>query len=375
MESSRQGVGKMGFLRGLSLVTALSLLLLPVQEVSAHGALGFPLARQYGCKIDGGYYWPPDGSKIPNEGCRNAYLAGDKSYYPFNQWNEVSANPTDPSDFATVMKAVPDGLLCAGGDQRKRGLDIPQDEGWRKTVIEPKNGTFQLRWENSRSHNPAIMRVYITKPSYDPSKNLTWEDLDKIYEEPAPNPVPANGTGLIPEVTSFYYLDVPVGDRTGDAIIYGYWQRIDAGDEGFFNCADVTLKKEGAAGTSTKSGTEKDDHRSDTQWVEDQLYLERDLVPDVGDKVRFRLMNEKNRGRTAVDVTLPITTANVRNAKWSKDLANTLNKKYKSQVKIGVQSGKSIKYNLRNVYANRVWLKPGYSSAITVIKGDQSNTH
>ncbi|KAF7720535.1 hypothetical protein EC973_007665 [Apophysomyces ossiformis] len=378
--NSWQGIGKASFFRGLSLISAISFLLLPVQEVSAHGALGFPLARQYGCRIDGGYYWPEDGSKMPSEGCRNAYLDAGKNYYPFNQWNEVSANPSNPDNMDSVMRAVPDGLLCAGGDKKKRGLDIPQNRGWRKTVIEPKNGKFQLRWENTRSHNPSTMKIYITKPSYNPSKPLRWADLDMVYDETTPNPVSPNGKGLLSGISSFYYLDVPIpANRTGDAIIYGWWQRIDAGHEGFFNCADVTIKQAGGATTPDKQPGNKDDddqqkpddkpdHKPSNRWIDEKTYLQRGITPKVGDKVRFTVTAGKNGGQTVVDVTLPITAKNVRGFRWSRELANTLNKKYKTQVKIGVQSGKSIKYHHWDTYENQVWLKSGYSSTMTLIK-------
>ncbi|KAF7720772.1 hypothetical protein EC973_006143 [Apophysomyces ossiformis] len=373
--NSFQGHRKAGFFRSLSLISAITFLLLPVQEVAANGALGFPLARQYGCRIDGGYYWPDDGSKIPNEGCRNAYLDAGKDYYAFQEWHKVSAYPTDPSNFSTVMKAVPDGLLCAGGDKRKRGLDIPQNQGWRKTEIEPKNGKFQLRWDNTAAQNPSNVKIYITKPTYDLTKSLTWNDLDKIYDAPAPDPVAANGKGFVPQVSSFYYFDVPVGNRTGDAIIYGYVQRLDADNEGFFNCADVSIKQAGADNTDNKPAKNSASHAADTEWVKEQPYLQRGVTPSVGDKIRFRITAGEKDGQKAADVTLPITSKNVHGFKWSKDLANRLNREYKSQVKVGVQAGKSIKFDYHNLQANQVWLKSGYSSSMAIIKAKHSAKH
>ncbi|KAF7720931.1 hypothetical protein EC973_005765 [Apophysomyces ossiformis] len=379
IENAWQCYGKTGFFRNLLLISTVTFLLLPIQEVSAHGALGFPLARQYGCRIDGGYYWPTDGSKIPNEGCRNAYLDAGKSYYPFQQWNEFSANPTNPNDMATVKKAVPDGLMCSGGDNRKRGVDIPQNKGWRKTVIQPKNGTFQLRWELTRSHNPAVMHIYLTKPSYDLSKPLTWADLDQVYQKPAPKPIPANGKGLISEVTAFYYLDIPIpANRSGDAIIYAYWQRNDPGHEGFYNCADVTIKQANGLKPTKQPVNDHDDkgHKPTSQWVDEKPYLQQGggIVPKIGDKVYFRVTAGDENGQNAVNITLPITSKSVRNFKWAKHLANTLNKKYKSLVKIGVKSGNSIKYSQKNLYANQVWLKPGYNSTLTLIHGNNSTS-
>ncbi|KAG0174735.1 hypothetical protein DFQ30_002928, partial [Apophysomyces sp. BC1015] len=276
--------------------------------------------------------------------------------------------------------AVPDGLLCAGGDTRKRGLDLPQTAGWHKTVIEPKNGKFQLRWDNTRSHNPSTMKIYMSKSSYDPSKPLHWSDLELLLDETTPDPIPTDGKGLNPQVTSFYYLDVPVpADRTGNAIIYGVWQRIDAGHEAFFNCADVTIKQNGKQ--IEQPSDNKDDEtkpnkgnetKPNNQWVAEKPFLQNKLVPKIGDKVQFRV-TAGNNGRKVVDVSVPITSKNVKSSNWAKDLANLLNKKYKKQVKVGVQSGQNVKYNRGNVQANKVWLKSGSSSTMRLIKAKKSN--
>ncbi|KAG0164222.1 hypothetical protein DFQ28_010749 [Apophysomyces sp. BC1034] len=371
-ENSWKGLNKVGFFRGLTLMSAISFVLLPMQQVAAHGAFAVPLARQYGCSLEGGYYWPEDGSKIPNAGCKAAYLAGGKSYYPFVQWDEVTANPTNPDDFATVEEAVPNGLLCAGGDKQKRGLDVPPTAGWHKSVIEPKDGKFQLRWDNTRSHNPSTMRIYITKPSYDQSKQLHWDDLEMLLNVTTPNPVPANGKGLSSDVSSFYYLDVPIpADRTGDAMIYGIWQRIDYGHEAFFNCADVTIKQDGKK-IEQSNDKKGDETKPGNQWVAEKSFLQKKLVPKVGDKVQFRVTAGTN-GQKVVDVSLPITSKNVKSSNWAKDLANLLNNKHKNQVKVGVQSGQNVKYNPENVKTNKVWLKSGSSSTMRLIKAKRSN--
>ena len=186
---------------------------------------------------------PADGSGIPQSDCRAAYKAGGQSAYPFTQWNQVSANPANQgASLADLKRAIPDGLLCAGGDRQKAGLDLPA-ANWRKTVLSPVNGHIQLTWENTMAHTPSHMRVYISKASYDPSKALRWEDLDLIYDAPTPALIPADGTAHLPgDVQSFYKLDVtlPAG-RTGDAVLYSYWQREDSGNEGFFGCSDVRI--------------------------------------------------------------------------------------------------------------------------------------
>ncbi len=214
-----------------------------MQEASAHGAIGTPIARQYQCRLEGGYWDPADGSGIQHTDCRAAYQNGGNSAYPFTQWNEFSANPIGQGDdLEKLQQAVPDGLLCAGGDKKKSGIDVPA-VAWRKTRVTPVGGKIDVTWENTQSHTPSVMRIYLSKPGYNPQQPLRWADLDKIYDAPAPAPQPANGGGHLPgTVTSFYKLSVPLpAGRTGDAVLYSYWQRRDAGNEGFFNCSDITI--------------------------------------------------------------------------------------------------------------------------------------
>lgn len=210
-----------------------------IQESHAHGAVGSPIARQYQCRLEGGYW----NNTIPNADCRAAYQNGGNSAYPFTQWNELTANPSGQgNDLEKLLEAVPDGLLCAGGDNKKSGLDVPA-VAWRKTPVTPVNGKIDVTWENTRSHTPSWMRIYLSKPNYNPQQPLRWTDLEKIYDAPSPTPSPADRNGHLPgTITSFYKLSVslPAG-RTGDAVLYSYWQRQDAGNEGFFNCSDITI--------------------------------------------------------------------------------------------------------------------------------------
>lgn len=92
-----------------------------------HGFMQSPQARQQFCVEDGGYWWPDDGSAIPNLACRQAFLkSGTKQ---FVQNHEFSTNVVDYHNQASVEAAVPNGLLCAGGDSAKQGMDEPSSFG------------------------------------------------------------------------------------------------------------------------------------------------------------------------------------------------------------------------------------------------------
>ncbi|MFK3846130.1 lytic polysaccharide monooxygenase [Stenotrophomonas sp. NPDC078853] len=206
-------------------------------DAHAHGAPASPIARQYLCFKERGYDWPADGSKIPSADCRQAYREVMDAW-PFQQWNEVSANPQDKGDTLEKVKAaVPDGLLCAGGDVRKRGLD-QASQAWRaQPVTTDAQGQLEVVWDLTQAHNPSWMRVFLSKPSYDGSRALRWDDLEEIYNEAAPPPVP--GTPL-----PTYTFNVPIpADRAGRAVLYHYWQRDDSGNEGFFSCTDIDIQR------------------------------------------------------------------------------------------------------------------------------------
>ncbi|PXX25825.1 putative carbohydrate-binding protein with CBM5 and CBM33 domain [Burkholderia pyrrocinia] len=341
----------------LSFITATGTAIAPLQEAAAHGAVGFPIARQYQCYLEGGF-GNGNPADVPQNDCRAAYEAGGKLYWPFQQWNEISANPNNQGNsMEDVRRAVPDGRLCAGGDERNRGLDTPTT--WRKTRIIPKNGHIELIWENSQAHNPARMRIFISKPYYNSAQSpLRWEDLEKIYDEDASPPVPANGAGHLPgTIQTFYKLNVslPPG-RTGDAVILSYWQRKDSGNEGFFNCSDVTIAA--------------DEGNPGFPWIERGSYVERGFAPQPNQQVRFRVMGGSARGLEVVDVYHRITAENAGVQIWAKELADLLNRQHANYVTIGVRSGDTIHYDPSDVSANKVWLKAGYSLAMGIVIGD-----
>ncbi|HEY3983572.1 lytic polysaccharide monooxygenase [Cedecea sp.] len=238
-----------------------------------HGSPLIPISRQYQCYKVGGYYWPADGSSIPQTDCRAAYQhvyhkyidesgffvpkkEGNKkstkeevdiiqqSNYQFLQWHETSKDIADYNNPEAVKAAIPDGQLCSAGnvgkpnwDERakvwndKSGLDSVTT--WRTTDIQKDGeGKIDITYDAAAPHDPSFFEVYISKPEYDAEKAaLKWSDLELLGK--VENVKLENGQ---------YKFAVNAKNYTGKHVIYIRWQRIDPVGEGFYSCSDVNLK-------------------------------------------------------------------------------------------------------------------------------------
>ncbi len=251
---------------------------------SRHGALEFPIARQYRCFKASDYYWPIDGSQITDPGCKAAYQAafqkdrpaapnqaqhdaaikaykekiaplatgsnltddqankGAHAVYPLEQWPEFSTNVADYNNEASIKQAIPDGHLCSAGQQGqnwdarkglwndKSGFDIPAN--WTAQDITPDaDGKVHFKFHIMAVHNPSFWRIYVSKPGYDASQRaLKWDDLE-LLESP----------GNVEPVGRYYEMDVDFKNHTGKRVVYIRWQRVDEAGEGFYGCSDVNI--------------------------------------------------------------------------------------------------------------------------------------
>ena len=71
----------------------------------AHGFMETPKARQAICQAQGGYWWPDDGSAIPNLACRAAFL--ESGYVQFIQEHEIAINVVDYNNQAAMEIPIP----------------------------------------------------------------------------------------------------------------------------------------------------------------------------------------------------------------------------------------------------------------------------
>ncbi|WP_211830102.1 lytic polysaccharide monooxygenase [Kistimonas asteriae] len=318
--------------------------------VLAHGWVEVPKARQVFCADDGGYW----SDSIPNAACQKAYnQSGD---YPFTQKNEFSALVPDYHNQSAVEAVVKDTTLCAAGDPRKAGMDIP-DKNWQKTSIKP--GKHTLKIKVTAAHPNHFFQIYLSKTGYDSATQpLTWNDLELIAEH-----------GEKPVVNGFYAMDytIPEG-RKGSAVLYMRWQRLDPAGEGFYNCSDLFITKSG--------GGPDPDPDPDPDPVPDLVELGRYITSETneakpGDKANFKLQN--HQGVDVVNESIGITTKNAEFTAWTAELARKVNDLHGKSVQIGFWHAEMnhYMYDEVNIFNNAVFAKnAGYTFSTAIIRGD-----
>jgi len=273
-----------------------------------HGYVDYPKARQQMCKDDGGYWWPADGSGIANLACRSAYQKSGG--YALTQHHEYSTNVPDYGNMTAVKAGIQNGLLCAGGDPRKAGMDLPSPH-WQSTLIDVKTTpTLKVRFRATTPHNPSFWQFYLSNPDYDSATSvLSWEKLTLIHQQ---NDVPAQ--------SGYYEIDVPLPQhRNGKAVLYTRWQRQDVVGEGFYNCSDVQLLN---------------GDPQPAQWFDKGAYLTASQLGKIGEQALLRVFDAQ--GQEQIQHRLDITASNVTNQQWALELANQINTLHGSVLQIGV---------------------------------------
>lgn len=336
----------------LSLASASVLTALSTVQVHAHGWVEYPNARQNVCYEDGGFWT----NEIPNQACQAAYdLSGA---FPFVQRNEVAANVPNYRDMAHVQAIVPNGELCSAGDAAKAGLNVPSPHWQRTNISLDTNNQLDLVFAGVVPHNPSYWEFYLTKPSYDPTLPLTWDDLELIDSA---------GDVAIDEQKRYRIKVTFPADRTGDAILYTRWQRVDAGGEGFYNCSDITLTNGGT--TPPTDPTEPPTEPGNNLTVLGYFVPQGFGPVESGDTVRFRTFDAT--GKELVDISLAISANNT--ATWSAELAGQFNGQQNKDWYIGIwhQEMNHYMFDSRNISANQVHApNANFSYALSLIKAD-----
>ncbi|WP_411149513.1 lytic polysaccharide monooxygenase [Streptomyces sp. A30] len=198
----------------------------------AHGAPTDPVSRVFACSPDGGN---PSGSAA----CRAAVAANGA---PFTAWDNLRVANVNGRDRQTI----PDGELCSGGLPAYRGLDLARSD-WPSTRLAP-GGTLTMRYVSTIPHT-GTFRLYLTKPGYDPTKPLTWDDLPERPFAEVTDPALTDGAYRI-------RAKLPA-DRTGRQVLYTVWQNNSTPDT-YYSCSDVVFpaaKSAEPAGAGSASAT------------------------------------------------------------------------------------------------------------------------
>ncbi|TQF67612.1 lytic polysaccharide monooxygenase [Pseudoalteromonas luteoviolacea] len=324
-----------------------------IGKVNAHGYMDFPKARQAICQEQGGFWWPKDGSKIPNAACRAAYVKSE--HVQFIQKHEFATNTADFHNQAAVEANIPDGTLCGAGDNQKAGMNIPSKD-WQKTEITPNaDGKVKIRYRATTPHNPSFWQFYLTKPGVEFKQNsLAWRDLELVQEH---GNIPFF---MAPDGKRYYEMEIAIPDKfSGDAILYSRWQRDDVVGEGFYNCSDVTIVRN------------TDPTPTPETWYPVGYFVKQGQDAKAGDTVWVRVFN--GNGNEIIQEKLDITDANV--SRWQFLFASRLNEQYTETVRIGVKDTQgNIVFDPNAISSNQVFLSERANSYNLTVISKPKNT-
>ncbi|GGV62869.1 chitin-binding protein [Streptomyces griseoloalbus] len=193
---------------------------LSAAPASAHGSMGDPVSRVSQCFAEG-----PQSPK--SAACRAAVAAGGTQ--ALYDWNGVRIGDAG----GRHQELIPDSKLCSANSEAFKGLDLARAD-WPATSVSSGSYTFEYR---VTAPHKGTFEVYITKPGYDPSQPLAWDDLD-LANPVATSTDPAAAGG-------FYTFTGTLPERSGKQLLYAVWQRSDS-PEAFYSCSDVTFGGGGA---------------------------------------------------------------------------------------------------------------------------------
>jgi predicted carbohydrate-binding protein with CBM5 and CBM33 domain len=227
-----------GALLGAGVLTA-ALLTVPAH---AHGAMQIPGSRTWLCYEDG---ITSTGEIIPKNPACQAAIA-NSGVTPLYNWFAVGNRSGATS--GGLQGFIPDGKLCSGNSNYYdfSGFDIVSPN-WPKTHL-TAGSTIQIRYNKWAAH-PGTWSLYITKPTWDPTKPLSWSEINLTPFSTVTDPPSVGSAG---SNDSYYYWNatLPSG-LTGDQIIYSVWARSDS-SETFYGCSDVVF--DGGNGNVTGLG-------------------------------------------------------------------------------------------------------------------------
>src|SRR5579885_878376 len=143
---------------------------------------------------------------------------------------------------------IPDGKLCSGNSNYYDFSGFDQASSYWPVTHLTAGATIQIQYNKWAAH-PGTFSLYVTKTGWDPTKPLTWSELQATPFSTATLPPSVGSAG---SASSYYYWNatLPSG-LTGRHIIYSIWARSDS-TETFYGCSDVVF--DGGTGQVTGLG-------------------------------------------------------------------------------------------------------------------------
>jgi predicted carbohydrate-binding protein with CBM5 and CBM33 domain len=191
----------------------------------AHGAPTTPISRTYECGTESGL--------AGGAACKAALAASGRSSMP--DWDEVRVPDIDGQD----RTKIPDGRICSGGLDRYQGLDLPRAD-WPTTTLTP-GASLRFAYRTTIPHS-GTFRVYATRDGWDPSRALTWAEVETKPFVTATDPAVTDDA---------YHFTGTLPRKTGRHIILTIWQNTSTPDT-YYSCSDVRFAGAGQAAPPAK---------------------------------------------------------------------------------------------------------------------------
>lgn len=208
---------------------------------SAHGAAMIPGSRTFLCWEDG---LTSTGEIVPKNPACAAAVAQSGTTSLYNWFAVLNSNGG-----GRTTGFIPDGRLCSGAATvfDFEGFNLARDD-WPVTHL-TSGANIEIRFNKWAAH-PGTFRMYVTKDGFDPTKPLTWADLESTPFNEVTDPPSVGNPGTV-EAYYHWNATLPSG-KTGRHIIYTMWVRSDS-QENFYSCSDVVF--DGGNGEVTGVGT------------------------------------------------------------------------------------------------------------------------
>ncbi|WP_136517494.1 lytic polysaccharide monooxygenase [Cellulomonas telluris] len=201
---------------------------------AAHGSVTDPPTRNYRCwDVWGGRFQDP-AMQTQDPMCWQAWQADTNAMW---NWNGLYHEGIG----GRHEELIPDGQLCSGGRTEGGRYDAMDTPGpWVATTVPQR---FTLTLTDQAKHGADYLRVYVTKPGFDPTREAPgWDDMQllKVTGRYAP--------------AGEYRTDVDLTGRSGRAILYTIWQASHS-DQPYYLCSDISIGGPAPTPTATPTPT------------------------------------------------------------------------------------------------------------------------